>query len=832
MSKIVVHSENLASAIQSSNSLSNSIFSYTNAISKFKEEAIRITKSWPDQYCEIHRGKPYCALDKSGFYYDSYDSNGNKTKTFDTNSYNSASKEKAKEWIRQQVDKYIGIMNECFNKLPDPYNDANSVATSLKNLETARYRFDNYYPNIVKVYNDLNVGGEDGEGTGFSFKFEYVIDEKTGKGVVHKVLSTKSESGKTIYLNEAVNCSVSTVGQSSDYVVTVASVVANGQKTPKEINNILKNGIVATASANQNLLEKGYYSISSKDDVAFIYKDVFGKEYDEETVMKDYQSLLTYFENTNDEEAEYLTALAAGGVGVVAPFVYNYLMTHDMTDEELEKAGLGRLKDARHKDDKKEDDEEGLTSEFMGANHSHDLLGEGQYTIHAGLGTESFEPSTISGRLLDELPLNDEQIEELSLGIGEELGTPTEELGTRSKIELETISELDLPKKIEDVSLSSTDIDAKTTNDYYEQFKSDTIGQDRGQLIEQYNAMTPQEKVSALQDLGYQEDVITDIVTNGTAGVTAYVIGQQNLQMTNLSNQIAMQQGNLNLGTNDSSAYFTNISSDLAAPSMQVQQARTSLNGAKMSYDNAITYANSAIDEANDIKNEYNAKVQAIKSRSGDNPNNWSDEDIEEYNKITNKYNKAVEKANTAASRVENEKDNYEKRKAAYEAAKKKLAEEANRNVQENLNNSTNFTGTIVETPVLSGNNPEVSTNISESIESGIVTEEGALVSKPTQISQTMTGIGENGELVTETRVTDVMASDLNGVTVDGVSLASSQTPIQTNPNTGVVNTGNNLGDMQQMQQYATIVTEQEARREVNQNNNNITPDLVGVTVQ
>lgn len=302
--------------------------------------------------------------------------------------------------------------------------------------------------------------------------------------------------------------------------------------------------------------------------------------------------------------------------------------------------------------------------------------------------------------------------------------------------------------------------------------------------------------------------------------------------MTNLSNQIAMQQGNLNLGANDSSAYFTNISSDLAAPSMQVQQARTSLNGAKMSYDNAITYANSAIDEANDIKNEYNAKVQAIKSRSGDNPNNWSDEDIEEYNKITNKYNKAVEKANTAASRVENEKDNYEKRKAAYEAAKKKLAEEANRNVQENLNNSTNSTGTIVETPVLSGNNPEVSTNISESIESGIVTEEGALVSKPTQISQTMTGIGENGELVTETRVTDVMASDLNGVTVDGVSLASSQTPIQTNPNTGVVNTGNNLGDMQQMQQYATIVTEQEARREVNQNNNNITPDLVGVTVQ
>lgn len=806
MSNLIVHSSSLKQAISRSGTIYDYISEARSQLEKFKSDATANANSWENKYYSKHVGKSECSVDTSSFHKYTYDDEGNKIDNFDSDAYKTACEKKAKEWVAKQKKLYIDAMENLLSKVPDALRKADSVRNSLKELQAAKNSFDCTSVNIEKIYADLDKSTMSGEG--FSWGTDYYIDEKTGRKVEYKFLYKEGKEGQKIHLNEEVNCAVTNIGAMSDTVVALASNYSNAM-TPEEFDLYLNKSLEATAATNAYYLEKGYFSISDEAAIAELYRVGTGLEYDKDTVLTEYNSIIAGYLRNSEEQGDYLASLVSAGV--VGPFgiaglIGSMISEHgELSDEEKEKYGLGRYV-KRSADSLKIEEFEGYGDVTVHAMDIHELGGGttvagAQGTVESIVSEQLFESTEDIAASLEEIPNTVVKNLEKELGV----------------TELEEITELDLPKKIEDNALSSNDIDRQVANEYLKQYEIDSNYENSGRLIEEYNGMTKQEKVEALQELGYRDDVITDIVTNGTAGVTAYVIGHQNIEMANVSNQVAIQQGTVGLDTInvDSAQYFKNVgSSDLAIQSMQIQQARTSLNSAKITYDNAITVANNAIDDANDAKEEYTRKVQAIKKKSGDDPSNWSDKDVEDYNEVTNKYNKAVERANEAASKVEIEKSNYESKKADYETAKSNYANEVRNNIEGNLKAGNG----IVESSSTVGGTDSATTQ-----------------QNTIQVSQTMTGVGENGELVTETRVTfenpdDFIVPDLNGVVVDGIDAST----IEIQPSVNA-DTGPSLEELQQMQQYAAIITEQEAKQEVKLNDNmNIetTPDLVGVTVQ
>lgn len=237
------------------------------------------------------------------------------------------------------------------------------------------------------------------------------------------------------------------------------------------------------------------------------------------------------------------------------------------------------------------------------------------------------------------------------------------------KYDLEMVTDADLPKMIEEKVLDSKCIDKQVSDECFKKYSLEEIYNNRGSLSLEYSNMSYDEKVTALRELGYRLDVIVELLKNDNAGMTAYVNGHKGKELDIVSREIKVQ-----LDSNDT---YDGGFNELMPISGQVQQTRKLLDNAKKMYDEAVTIANDTIDRARKAKTDYDNKLLEIKINSGDNPSNWENEEVIEYNNITEKYNRLVQEANIEAFNVKNKKDDYEEKKSKYERLKRKFSEDA-----------------------------------------------------------------------------------------------------------------------------------------------------------
>lgn len=816
MRKLRINNENLDKIIKVSKEATDNLTNAQSQIAEYVEDAKVNANNWVEKYYSLHIGKSYCCVDKNSSRYiiSKTDSQGKTVTEFNDSLYYQDSVKKAKEWVKNQKDIYLKHLDGITGYVSPVLSSAQKVNESLKSVRRAKIKFDYTSYDIEKLYSDVDVN-HIAEDTGFEWGYEAVIDKETNRKKYIKTLKTLSGDGKSsLGLNESVSCSVTELGAYSDNTVTVASMASSGKMSEDEIAKKIKEMNDDTEAAYNKLADGGFFAISSVEDIKRTYEEATGNEFDENLVNQEYNSVVSaYLQDCDEHEKSLYNSMAgfgAAGFGATA-FMMNMIDNQgELTAEEKEKYGLNRV----HHGPLSHDQLQEPMKDAPDLTRVHGSLNQSDETVYASRVLSNF------GGFNNDFPAT-------SL-----LGTPL--LGDLDSLsgKLEDLTELGVPDKFEGLVESSQDIDRSSAQDYIDDYQQSEITENSGRLIEEYSSMTPQEKVSALQKLGYRDDVITDIVSNGTAGVTAYVIGQQNLNMSNVSAQMAMQQNTMpNMGVANNT-YFKemNISTSnggngLSNLSMQVQEARTSLNDAKVSYDNAITYANSAIDEANESKEEYTRRLQIIKRNSGDDPSKWSKEEIEEYNRVTNKYNRSVEKATKAAKDVEVVKARYDQKKATYEIAKSNYSAEMLNDIKGNG-----------DSPLVSMGVPnEGSGNVLNNVESSIVAENNELnIGTPPSTdniyNQTLVGVDESGKLFEETRVVSQnVTPDLNGVVIDGVGYGSTSGNAAYQSNAYQNNSyqtqdvtftsGMTPQDLQQMQQYATIITEQEARASVNGDN-------------
>lgn len=246
---------------------------------------------------------------------------------------------------------------------------------------------------------------------------------------------------------------------------------------------------------------------------------------------------------------------------------------------------------------------------------------------------------------------------------------------------IDDIEDIDHPEEIQTEERTSADIDAEARDQWFNDNKD--LASKREELITEYDNMSVDEKAEALVGLGFSAEVARNFANDNSNGLTAYMVGKQNQELAGLSNTIAKNEGITNHDTRFDDLNTQNYveskqaNVDLTPNSEKLQNARNELNVAKKDYDASVTTANKAIDKANESKERYDKVLSKIQKKNGDDPENWTDDQIEDYNEAANEYNKAVKEANKAYEEAQKQKSAYETEKAEYEEAYGEWKEEA-----------------------------------------------------------------------------------------------------------------------------------------------------------
>ena len=382
---------------------------------------------------------------------------------------------------------------------------------------------------------------------------------------------------------------------------------------------------------------------------------------------------------------------------------------------------------------------------------------------------------------------------------------------------MDKLGDSDLPANIDPETRTPEEIDSEARDEYFEQ-NEDTLYEEREQHIEEYQSMDESEKQNALEELGYSKEDAAKLIAAPAAGQTAYVYGKFNQSLSNASNNIAAAEGVNNFVSGyDSKNTLTNVTNktanvELTPTSDSVQTARQQLTVAKDNYDSSVTKANDAIDKASTAKDKYNKVLKNIQDKNGEDPKNWTDEQVDEYNEAATMYNDAVKEAQEAAKEVESAKQSYNQEKEQYQAVYDKWREEAEEDV--------GITGSEID------NN----TNSSEPNTDGIVHEDNTPIQTiPDKIDDNSISIGNegiqsdvggqvNGATQVKPNTEPSVDIDQSGITIEEPIIDNSGNNVTESIDDSSINIGEPTNDIPVMDDGKPVMTE-----EVKPNTDNIT---------
>lgn len=812
MSYVRVNKSELNTSKSYANSLVESLSSAKTNAESFIESAKENSSSWlandaiKNRWKEVIRNKNK-GNNSFGYYTSSEDSEGDETSVW--NWYDGVVEGEAINKIKAAKTAYDALADNIYNP-GDSNGDSEKVNDALNKIIEAINLFEDSSPSLEEAIKTITTLPE-----GFS------VEKRTinldGEEVQVDTLVYTAEDGTQTTIAERVNSFYTFTGITADGVVAIASLTAGKTLSEDELiklNSNLDSYVKDTASTTALYEQKGFYSVASMAGIGGMYNDATGLDYDEEQVKTDYNSIISAYASSADKYGDGLTdEVNSGAVGSAAMFglVGNAIANKGaLSDDEKKKAGLDKYI-ATDEDKKGNLPGEAEWPATTDEDKKNELLG--------GIGVGGSVDGTGIDNLLSEtegaVNLEDSTNDSLELDPDESLQTDYE--ADRISDIMDKLGDSDLPANIDLETRTPEEIDSEARDEYFEQ-NEDTLYEEREQHIDEYQSMDESEKQSALEELGYSKEDAAKLVAAPAAGQTAYVYGKFNQSLSNASNNIAAAEGVNNFVSGyDSKNTLTNVTNktanvELTPTSDSVQTARQQLTVAKDNYDSSVTKANNAIDKASTAKDKYNKVLKNIQDKNGEDPKNWTDEQVDEYNEAATMYNDAVKEAQEAAKEVESAKQSYNQEKEQYQAVYDKWREEAEEDV--------GITGSEID------NN----TNSSEPNTDGIVHEDNTPVQTiPDKIDDDSITIGNegiqsdvggqvNGATQVKPNTEPSVDIDQSGITIEEPIIDNSGNNVTESVDDSSINIGEPTNDIPVMDDGKPVMT-----GEVKPNTDNIT---------
>lgn len=674
----------------------------TEHASSLKSSAYENSASWSNNSTIVGKWKSYVKNHREGdrelgSYHDVKDEHGevvDKEWKWDENAVESEARRQIAA-AKCSYDEYA----ECLYSPGDSNDDANKVLSSLTSIISALEKFESESPSLEDALKTLKTLPE-----GFSVEsMDIAIDGEVVSGV--QVLVFTDSDGNRATVSELVNAFYTYTG------TTIASNIAaeyylGSDISPEKREEVLRIIGEKTKTDVNVKTSKGMFSVASDTGISGMYEAAMDEKYESSEVHNKYMTSIAGLEpeDVGKELSEQTNAdriLAMGMAGLVSAALCND--PSELYDLPIDKVDTDALKkDEKDKDEEKDkilsDDDVKQKDKFeqLGDNEVllEDIDGEGEEPIDGEVEDEEIEESDPELNPEEKVKIPDDVVKDI-------------------KDKIESNEDLVVSEEVEKPEITSDDIDNQARDKFYEEKTKgnpldNELAQERMKAVEDYNNMSDDQKISALESLGYTGIAAAGLVADQAAGQTAYMIGLENQQLANISNDLAAQQGFMNHDTRYDDPigmdYFSSgqASIDLTPVSKDVQVARTNLDQAKTQYDSSVTTANKAISDANASKEKYNNVLKNIRSTSGNNPKDWTEEQVKEYNKAAKEYNEAVDKANGAVKDANSKKADYAKSKEQYNVAYEKYRVEAEKALQQvKENDNADEIGTSVGEPPL-----------------------------------------------------------------------------------------------------------------------------------
>lgn len=717
------------------------------------------------------------------------------------------------------TDEYIKPYNTLANQLSSAWKTLksevnekiNNVELCLKAIETAATTFDGLSSSISSALGEL-------EAAGMADNIAVEVNDDGVEVVYYQLLDDDGNVIGKYSISEMVNAFYTYTGSAMSSVVSTGLMFGDEDIPEGYLNNIISG--VGTDVYKQ--LDLGFMSIASKGSIEGVYEELIGEDYDEATITKEFESIIKdkyvtddktaselYSKLLNDDTNALLSAGAAFGLGSAA---LRGEKTYSDENVEENKKRIEQMQNSSEIAAEKE----GLPGEAewpstTDADKKNELLG----AIGVGGSVDGIGVDNLLSETEGAVNLEDSTNDSLELDPDESLQTDYE--ADRISDIMDKLGDSDLPANIDPETRTPEEIDSEARDEYFEQ-NEDTLYEEREQHIEEYQSMDESEKQSALEELGYSKEDAAKLVAAPAAGQTAYVYGKFNQSLSNASNNIAAAEGVNNFVSGyDSKNTLTNVTNktanvELTPTSDNVQTARQQLNVAKDNYDSSVTKANNAIDKASTAKDKYNKVLKNIQDKNGEDPKNWTDEQVDEYNEAATMYNDAVKEAQEAAKEVESAKQSYNQEKEQYQAVYDKWREEAEEDV--------GITGSEID------NN----TNSSEPNTDGIVHEDNTPVQTiPDKIDDNSISIGNegiqsdvggqvNGATQVKPNTEPSVDIDQSGITIEEPIIDNSGNNVTESVDDSSINIGEPTNDIPVMDDGKPVMT-----GEVKPNTDNIT---------
>lgn len=717
------------------------------------------------------------------------------------------------------TDEYIKPYNTLANQLSSAWKTLksevnekiNNVELCLKAIETAATTFDGLSSSISSALGEL-------EAAGMADNIAVEVNDDGVEVVYYQLLDDDGNVIGKYSISEMVNAFYTYTGSAMSSVVSTGLMFGDEDIPEGYLNNIISG--VGTDVYKQ--LDLGFMSIASKGSIEGVYEELIGEDYDEATITKEFESIIKdkyvtddktaselYSKLLNDDTNALLSAGAAFGLGSAA---LRGEKTYSDGNVEENKKRIEQMQNSSEIAAEKERlPGEAEWPSITDEDKKNELLGEiGVVGSVDGTGIDNLLSETEGA-----VNLEDSTNDSLELDPDESLQTDYE--ADRISDIMDKLGDSDLPANIDPETRTPEEIDSEARDEYFEQ-NEDTLYEEREQHIDEYQSMDESEKQSALEELGYSKEDAAKLVAAPAAGQTAYVYGKFNQSLSNASNNIAAAEGVNNFVSGyDSKNTLTNVTNktanvELTPTSDNVQTARQQLNVAKDNYDSSVTKANNAIDKASTAKDKYNKVLKNIQDKNGEDPKNWTDEQVDEYNEAATMYNDAVKEAQEAAKEVESAKQSYNQEKEQYQAVYDKWREEAEEDV--------GITGSEID------NN----TNSSEPNTDGIVHEDNTPVQTiPDKIDDNSITIGNegiqsdvggqvNGATQVKPNTEPSVDIDQSGITIEEPIIDNSGNNVTESIDDSSINIGEPTNDIPVMDDGKPVMTE-----EVKPNTDNIT---------
>ena len=682
MSYVRVNKSELNTSKSYANSLVESLSSAKTNAESFIESAKENSSSWlandaiKNRWKEVIRNKNK-GNNSFGYYTSSEDSEGKETSVW--NWYDGVVEGEAINKITAAKTAYDALADNIYNP-GDSNGDSEKVNDALNKIIEAINLFEDSSPSLEEAIKTITTLPE-----GFSVEKRTINFD--GEEVQVDTLVYTAEDGTQTTIAERVNSFYTFTGITADGVVAIASLTAGKTLSEDELiklNSNLDSNVKDTASTTALYEQKGFYSVASMAGIGGMYNDATGLDYDEEQVKTDYNSIISAYASSADKYGDGLTdEVNSGAVGSAAMFglVGNAIANKGaLTDEEKEKAGLENYIN------------NGSEQKTIGEATWPQTTDDEKKGLLAGSLGLGIGDGTTGGLIQNLIGENQEGINNGSIDL-EEIEDMDIENSLQTDYEADKIFDLmdelkdsKLPSNIDPETRTVEEIDSEARDTYFEEL-GDDLYEERLEQIDEYQSMSEDEKTSFFEEIGYSKDEAAKLVAAPAAGQTAYVYGKFTQSLSNASNNIAAAEGFNNfVSAYDNKTNLANIMNktanvDLTPTSENVKNARQQLSTAKGKYDESVNKANKAVDKAADAKNKYNNVLKDIQDKNGEDPKNWTDEQVDEYNEAATMYNDAVEEAQRAAEEVESAKQSYNQEKEQYQAVYDKWRDEAEEDV-------------------------------------------------------------------------------------------------------------------------------------------------------